>query len=236
MKALLVRVGADQSEGGGSWNGPVNTQTGAFAYVPIPESKPTHSNLATPYSKVAESVSGFGLALPSHLASGHMHLDPDFEHLTYGDQGQRAKQIQSKLREGDLIVFYAGLADTQPGRCLVYALIGLYVIDSIIPATSLPQTAWDSNAHTRRVLPPNASDIVVKAKPGVSGRLKRCIPVGSYHNRAYRVEPRLLDEWGGLTVNDGYLQRSARLPEFRDAARFLDWFHAQKPELLARNN
>ena len=37
MKGLLVRVGADQSEGGGRWNGLVNSRTGEFVYVPIPE-------------------------------------------------------------------------------------------------------------------------------------------------------------------------------------------------------
>ncbi len=120
MKALLVRVGADQSEGGGFWNGPVNSQTGVFAYVPIPEMKLTRPNLSKPYAKVAE----FGLSLPSNLTDGHMHLDPDFSHLTYGDQGQRAVQIQSKLGEADLLVFYAGLADTQQNKRLVYALIG----------------------------------------------------------------------------------------------------------------
>lgn len=236
MKALLVRVGADQSEGGGFWNGPVDSQTGTFAYVPIPEMKSTRPNLSKPYAKVAESVSEFGLSLPSNLTDGHMHLDPDFSHLTYGDQGQRAVQIQSKLREGDLLVFYAGLADTHQNRRLVYALIGLYVIDSIASAASVPEELWDSNAHTRRLLPPNANDIVVRAKAGISGRLKRCLAIGSYRNRAYRVEPNLLDEWGGLSVNDGYLQRSARLPEFLDAARFFDWFQRQAPELETRNN
>jgi hypothetical protein len=39
MKALLVRVGADQTEGGGCWNGPVNSVMRKFVYVPIPESK-----------------------------------------------------------------------------------------------------------------------------------------------------------------------------------------------------
>ena len=236
MKALLVRVGADQSEGGGFWNGPVNSKTRTFAYVPIPETKPIRRNLSKPYAQVAESLTEFSQTLPFHLANSHMHLDPDFANLTYGDQGQRAIQIQSKLCGGDLLVFYAGLADTQPSKRLVYALIGLYLIDSIVPAASVPEPAWDSNAHTRRLLSPDANDIVVRASPNASGRLKHCLPIGSYRNRAYRVEPDLLDEWGGLNVNDGYLQRSAQLPEFLDAARFFDWFQRQAPELEARNN
>jgi hypothetical protein len=46
----------------------------------------------------------------------------------------------------------------------------------------------------------------------------------------------ILDAWGGLDVNDGYIQRSARLPEFKNAAKFYRWFLAQNPELVARNN
>jgi hypothetical protein len=165
-----------------------------------------------------------------------MHLDPDFDHLTYGDQGERAKQICSKLGPGDLLVFYAGLQSVARAVGLVYALIGLYVIEDITPALSVPITRRHQNAHTRRVLPATASDILVRARKGVSGRLERCIPIGDFRSRAYRVWPHLLRTWGGLTVKNGYLQRSARLPEFRNAGKFHDWFTAQKPTLVARNN
>jgi hypothetical protein len=236
MRALLVRVGADQSEGGGFWNGPVNVQTRAFAYVPIPESKPCRTGLATPYSEVAPAVERLCAQLPTWLANSFMHLDPDFASLTYGDQGKRAQQIQLKLREHDLLVFYAGLADVTSPRRLLYALIGLYVVGSIVPAPSVPEQQWHANAHTRRLLEPEATDIVVRAKPGVSGRLERCIPIGSFRDRAYRVEPGLLVAWGGLGVREGYLQRSARLPELLAPERFLAWFQSQKPVTTARNN
>ena len=48
--------------------------------------------------------------------------------------------------------------------------------------------------------------------------------------------PALLTAWGGLGVRNGYLQRSARLPELVNAAQFYDWFKAQKVALLPRNN
>ena len=38
-----------------------------------------------------------------------MHLDPDFNHLTYGDHRERAKQLRAHLGREDLVVFYAGL-------------------------------------------------------------------------------------------------------------------------------
>jgi hypothetical protein len=173
-----------------------------------------------------------------------MHLDPDFANLTYGDQGQRARQVEDKLSTGDLIVFYAGLRDIQPSTRLVYAIIGLYVVDEIVSATSVPSWRSDENAHTRRVLPSGAKDIVIRAQPGVSGRLQRCLPIGSFraptaqpHKRpSYRVEPNLLSTWGGLSTSDGFLQRSARLPQFIEAERFYAWFLDQKSSFIKANN
>jgi hypothetical protein len=236
MKGLLVRVAADQSEGGGYWNGPVDAATNRFAYVAIPETQQVHRGLNKPYSAFSSALATLGSSLPPSLAGANMHLDPDFDHLTYGDQGERAKQIRNKLGPGDLLVFYAGLQSTARTVGLVYALIGLYMIEDIIPALNVPITSRHQNAHTRRVLPATATDIVVRAQKEVSGRLDRCIPIGDFRSRAYRAWPHLLRTWGGLSVKNGYLQRSARLPEFRIADKFYDWFTAQKPTLVTRNN
>ena len=173
-----------------------------------------------------------------------MHLDPDFAHLTYGDQGQRAVQISLKVASGDLLVFYAGLADIHRNPRLVYAIIGLYVIDDIILASKASKSRWDENAHTRRILPHGNVDIVVRARPGISGRLARCLPIGSYRpsiskpkgRPCYRVNSAILAAWGGLSNSDGYIQRSARLPEFLDAARFYNWFQGQGVPVVSRNN
>lgn len=235
MKGLLVRVAADQSEGGGYWNGPVDSGSGRFVYVAIPESSLSHPNLNKPYAGVSPALASFGSSLPAHLAKQDMHLDPDFKHLTYGDGRERAKQIRSKLTAGDLIVFYGGLRDVHPSPRLVYAIIGLYVVDDIVSATSVPRSRWDENAHTR-LTSLGADDIVVRASPRVSGRLERCLPIGEYRERAYRVSPGLLTAWGGLSVNNGYLQRSARLPEFSDANKFYKWFQRQGVSLIPRNN
>lgn len=236
MKGLLVRVAADQSEGGGYWNGSADSATGQFVYVAIPESFPIHAGLNKPYASVESPLARLNATLPPHLSGQDMHLDPDFNHLTYGDQGERAKQIRTKVGNGDLLVFYAGMRDVQPPSGLVYALIGLYVVEDIVDALTVPVARWDENAHTRRVLAAGASDIVVRARREVSGRLERCIPIGDYREGAYRVWPKLLTAWGGLSVNNGWLQRSAQLPEFMNASRFYNWFQAQKVALLPRNN
>lgn len=208
MRALLVRVGADQSEGGGWWNAPINSINREFTYMPIPETYKIHSRFAKPYSAITASLQRLGAELPDHLANLDMHLDPDFSHLTYGDQGERAKQI-SRLGDGDLLVFYAGLADTNSRLRLVYAMIGIYVVREIVMANTVPKHCWDENAHTRRMFATTATDIVVRAKPKVSGRLAKCIPIGEFRNGAYRLTRPLLRDWGGLSVHDGYLQRSA---------------------------
>jgi len=232
MKGLLVRVGVDSTDG--NWNAPVRKASGDFAYVTITETKQLRPSLVRRYDEFIPAVARFGQELPGALLGQPTHLDPDFEHQTYGDQGQRARSI-SKLQSGDVLAFFAGLrAVENPGDSLVYALIGLYVIEEIAPARSVPRNRWHENAHTRRE--PGASDIVVRARPGFSGRLKKCIPIGEYRDRAYRVRRDLLSAWGDVDVKDGYIQRSARLPEFRDAARFYRWFNAQRPELVAANN
>jgi hypothetical protein len=134
-----------------------------------------------------------------------------------------------------LLAFFAALrpVDGAP-RPLIYGLIGLYVVGEIVPAKSVPRSRWAENAHTRRM--PGDDDIVVRAKLGVSGRLRRCIPIGELRDRVYRVRKDLLDAWGGLDIKDGYIHRSLRLPAFLNATKFYRWFLAQKPELVAENN
>jgi hypothetical protein len=56
VKALLCRVGADQSVDGGSWNGLVYAATGKFLYIAIPEGGQVHAGLQKPYSALAPLI------------------------------------------------------------------------------------------------------------------------------------------------------------------------------------
>lgn len=194
-----------------------------------------HAGMEKSYSALIPVLSTFGVSLPAHLRPHHMHLDPDFNHLTYGDQGERAKQL-CKLNRGDMIVFYSGLADVRGGPRLIYAIIGLFVVDEIVLATSVPASARDTNAHSRRILSEAAQDLIVRARPRVSGRLERCFPIGEWRDGAYRVRQDVLEAWGGLSVKGGYLQRSARLPQFREPEQFRRCFEWQEPNLIQANN
>lgn len=234
MRALLVRVGADCTEAGGRWNGPVDARTGTFAYVPIPEPEPLRPGLETPYARWAPAVERLGAELPARLLERCAHADPDFASLTYGDRRERGRQIREKLAPGDLLVFYAGLRDVRHRR-LVYALIGLLTVDGVLPARDVPPRRRHANAHTRR-REIGETDVVVFGREAGSGRFERCLAFAEYRAGAYRVRPELLAAWGGLGVKDGYVQRSARLPELGDPARFLSWLRRTDVALVARDN
>jgi hypothetical protein len=234
-KALLVRVGIDSSYG--KWNAPVNPGTLEFAYIPIPEDhkykqiRPGYQRSYRPFRDVCKR---FEAIFPEKLLERFVHLDPDFTYLTYGDENRKGDQIKD-LVEDDIIAFYAGLRLPRSHlNSLLYAIIGLYVVEKVVPAADVRREDWDKNAHTRRVF--NETDWVVFAKKELSGRLERCIPVGEWRNRAYRVRSDLLEIWGGLSANDGYIQRSAILPSVNKPIEFYEWFKRQNIPLLQRNN
>ena len=234
MNGLLVRVGIDSADNESKWIAPTRTATREFAYVTIKETKQLRDGMARYYNEFAPIVAKFGRELPKQLHGTPTHLDPDFDCFTYGDQGERGRCI-AKLERGDFLAFFASLEPVDaPRRPLVYALIGFYSIENLVSALSVPAARWSENAHTRRL--PKEDEIVVWARPGVSGRLRHYLPIGELRNGCYRVKKDLLEMWGGLDVREGYIQRSGHLPAFLDADRFYRWFLDQSPELIAANN
>ena len=91
VKGLLVRVGIDSTDG--CWNAPMRLASGEFAYVTITDTKRCAHGMARRYDEFIPAVKRFGEQLPSPLLGQPTHLDPDFDQLTYGDQGQRGKRI-----------------------------------------------------------------------------------------------------------------------------------------------
>jgi hypothetical protein len=235
MKALLVRVGIDSSKKSGGWNAPVDPVTYEFAYVPILEQGEVIPEYKRTYEQFKAICKKLGNPLPPKFMNKYTyaHLDPDFSYLTYGDERKRGKRIR-ELEEDDIVAFYAGLRSTEPERNLIYALIGLYVVDKIISAKLISEKDRDKNAHTRKQ--PDKTDVIVFAKPGLSGRLERCIPIGENRSKAYRVTCGLLGEWGGLCVKNGFIQRSGTLPWFCNPEKFYKWFRNQNIRLVKCNN
>jgi hypothetical protein len=162
--------------------------TNEFVYVPIPDNVPFQPGLETPYASLRDALIEFTrtrectkparLLLPDSLADANMHLDPDFDWLTYGDNGNRRGKGIAQLGAGDLLVFYAGLKPCRPcEHKLVYAIIGLFRVAEIVRLEAVAAADWRQNAHTRR-LTHQGDDVIVRGVLGDSGRLRRCLPIG----------------------------------------------------------
>jgi hypothetical protein len=241
VRAFLVRVGVDQAYG--KWNAPVDLSTGQFVYVPIPDGAAnicslgnirTYEELHNPIANFARTHKVPDLHFPSSLLEFNMHLDPDFEFLTYGDNGTRRGKGIATLVSNDLLVFYAGLRSITPPRILIYALIGIFVVEEVVRAVNIAAERHHENAHTRWTKI-SENDIVVRGRSCVSGRFDRCIIIGSWRDNSYRVDPSIEDEWGGLNVKNGFIQRSAVPPEFKNASQFHSWLQHQNVSLIQGN-
>jgi len=243
MKGFLVRIGIDSTYG--KWNAPCDPKSGEFLYVSIPENQTFRKGFERYYDEVIPYIRKFAemqgidiqsLRFPLSLIGTKLHLDPDFEYLTYGDNGLKRGKRLRELDPGDFIAFYASLkpVNLYPEK-FMYALVGFYEIAQIQKANEIPENELHINAHTRKQKI-FEEDLIVRAKPGVSGRLTKCIPIGKLRNRVYRVKQNLLNEWGGLSAKDGFIQRNNPYPWFTDPERFITWLKKQHVELVQRNN
>ncbi|NHQ59548.1 hypothetical protein G9409_02920 [Chlorobium sp. BLA1] len=249
MKGLLVRVGIDQTYGG--WNAPC-LDNNSFCYVPIPiSSKPQDPEVLehgfeTTYDAFEQAYlclpPSNAAAFPYKLHAKQCHLDPDFRFLSYGDSGERASRIKNFFKDSkdNFIAFYASFNPVEHNELpLVYAIIGLYRFDDVVLANQVPEHQRCQNAHTRVIdyQKSENKDIVIFGDKSNSGRLKYLLPIGERRsNYHYYVMKELFEQWGGISVHDGWIQRSAYLPEFLNPGSFLKWFNSQNPEFMHDNN
>lgn len=252
MRAILIRVGADGSNGGGNWRAPVEPDTGWFVYVPIPESAALfHPGCERRFDEAADPLRDF---LAEHGATARywrtrvdskrgqpMHLDPDYEHLTYGDRGDARGRDLRGFERDDLMVFYSAFKPIRPADELVYAVVGVFIVDEIVFAPSVEDARRHENAHTR-VADRAPRDIVVRAQTGVSGRCERCIPIGEKRDTSnYYLRPEVEEAWGGFVKANGmpwkspWLNRSASLPLLGNPVGFEKWWARQNMPLVRRN-
>lgn len=252
MRAILIRIGADGTKGGGSWRAPVDPDSGRFVYVPIPENAVAfHPGCERTFDEVADPLMGF---LAEHDAPDRywrtrlgpkrgrpMHLDPDFEHLTYGDLGDNRGRDLRDFKRDDLVVFYSAFKSIRHAGDLVYAMVGMYVVDEIVLAPSVEDARRGENAHTRKA-DRAPHDIIVRAKPGISGRCERCIPIGEKRGASnYYLRPDVEADWGGLVKADGsprkssWLNMSGCMPLLGNPAGFAEWWARQHMPLVRRN-
>ena len=112
MRGSLVRVGIDLAFGNS--NAPIDLETGTFVYVPTPEKRGTafQPGMALDYAPFRSALDAFaaahprarpGICTPPGVLDGlSPNLDPDFDQLTYGDNGLRRGRGLCHLDAGDL--------------------------------------------------------------------------------------------------------------------------------------
>lgn len=229
MQGILVRVGIDQTSG--RWNPPC-TKDGRFLFVPIPEKEPCLPQVTTRYRDIKPKVTRFldeycpAVRFPRDW-NQPTHLDPDFDELTYGDDPCRGRDL-FHLNAGDFLAFYASFKPIDGGD-LVYALIGFFEVEGPgQPACMISPADYPRNAHTRR-RDVHPADVVVRGTPGRSGLFDRFIDIG-YRRKpsSYCVKEGLLKQWGGISVRNGWLTRSAKLPTLSDPERFYRWLEQER--------
>ena len=109
------------------------------------------------------------LQFPEQLLHYSMHLDPDFEYLTYGDVGARRGARMVDMVKDDLLVFYGGFAPIHPcEHKLIYALVGIFVVRKVLAVSRVPVAKWRENAHVRKKTR-GPTDIVVWATAECQG-------------------------------------------------------------------
>ena len=234
MRGLLVRVGVVRPavHGMPRWTCP----RANLCTCPIPESRPlppwdgvqNYDKLVPPPGARGYNATGDLEGKSSHLIRILSFSPTETKAPAQGGYGRCLGKAQVSSP------FTPRPEGRKNQRELMNALIGLYHVAKVLEVKAFPRSRWHQNAHTRRTR--SNGDVVVLAEKGRSGRFARCIVIGRYRDRAHRVDRPVLNAWGGLAVRDGYIQRSARLPEFVKPARFLGWLEAQNPQLIAANN
>jgi hypothetical protein len=102
---MLLRVGIDKGTDGVL--APIFSD-GSFEYIPLSEKNENTAEKKTFKNTRGRNGVQFSDYLPEKIRNLKMHLDPEFETFTYGDQTVKTNYLL-KLEHNDLLVFYAGL-------------------------------------------------------------------------------------------------------------------------------
>ena len=185
-RAVAINVGANTNEPG--FRGPIFPD-GRVEFVPIPESEPTDSPVAT-YDDLDLAVD------VSSVADTPVHLDPEFaevggcDRYTYGDPYPVKARPLLDLAAGDHVFFYATLdAFGEPERPWISPGWGAYVIGRFelardpVPGESYadlsePERApFAGNAHVKREVFDAA--VLLLGDEASSCRYERGIPLSA---------------------------------------------------------
>lgn len=135
MKGILLRVGIDK--GIGETLAPIFND-GSFEFIPFPE-KEGKKGEKLKYSNIKGRFGGlFSDYIPKKYKDWIPHNDPEFVTPSYGDPTHKRNSL-SKLSEGDLLIFHAGLKafenTSYPSRA--NCIIGYFIIDRAVDFTKI---------------------------------------------------------------------------------------------------
>lgn len=142
MNIYLLRVGADYTRAGGGFHSPIFPDK-SFVFVPIPEDEnKLIESKAIKYRDFKWNNEPVGRYIPSKISQDQfIHNDPEFETFTYGSpkynsKGNIEKNYNNilKMKEGDLLVFYAAFSGEMNNRNDMNGLyfFAYFVVDCFI--------------------------------------------------------------------------------------------------------
>lgn len=212
MKAMLLRIGIDKGTDGTL--GPI-FQDGSFEYIPISEGDSQSKEDRTYKNTIGRTGKPLSIYLLKKIENRTLHLDPEFETFTYGDPTSKRNYLL-KLREDDLLIFYAGLSPFQNEKQKTgLYIIGYFTIKEVIDFNRLSKNelekyyqAYPNNAHLKRSIGTENLVIVVGDKR-CSKLLDKAIlisePKYDKNGRAYQSVSREMEMSLGIS---GSIQRS----------------------------
>jgi hypothetical protein len=126
VNVVLLRVGIDTGCGG--MHSPV-FEDGGFDFVPIPDSRGlderTYGNTRGRHGR--SLCDYFPATVQSRRKTEPMHVDPEFETFTYGDPTPPKRGL-SRLKRGDVLVFYAGMQSWPIAQTPGLYLVGFFEV------------------------------------------------------------------------------------------------------------
>ncbi len=124
MNVVLLRVGIDTGCGG--IHSPLFAN-GTFEFIPIPDSRGwderTYGNTVGRKRRALSEY--FPKRYQERMACSAMHVDPEFETFTYGDPTPTKRGL-TKMKPGDMLVFYAGMQGWDHERLPALYIAGFF--------------------------------------------------------------------------------------------------------------
>jgi len=231
FQVVLLRVGIDTGSGG--ILGPI-FDDGTFEFIPIDARRDclgrTYGNTLGKHGrKLIDYFPGRG---KEKMRDAFLHLDPEFETFTYGDP-TTLKQGLKNLKQGDLLVFYAGLqgwgsCKTPPGLYI----IGYFVVEHAGKYNDLKRAdmlkPFAKNWHVLNDHEKERLDRLILVNGGKSSRLLEKAAKISADERAidrgghpvFVLDPEMQKHFGNFTELNAIQRSTPRWvkPEFCDKA------------------